>query len=455
MNTKTRFAPSPTGLIHLGNARTALFNALLAVRNHGKFLLRIEDTDKERSKNKILYNLITDLRWLGINWHEGPEIGGKHAPYMQSKRKKIYQSYYHELEGQGKIYPCFCSEKSLGLVRKSQVSAGQPPRYAGACTNLTEEQVKVKINEGKKYALRFRVPKTQIIRFTDLIRNEQKFASRDIGDFIISRRDGSPAFFFSNAIDDALMGITHVLRGDDHLSNTPRQMMIMEALNLPFPIYGHISMVVDRINNLPLSKRCGSNSVKEMRELARLGHHIDDNRYQSVEELATTFNIDKLGHSPTSFDIDQLNFWQKKALSTVSDDELWQWMGEQVHQLVPTNKQQLFVKTIRHNILFPNEALAWAKILFAVHLKLSDNAKATARCAGDKFYQHTLTALDNHGNDYQALVEELRQLSGVKGKSLFIPLRIALTGQYSGPKLDKILILLGQSCARSRFKSCL
>ncbi|NQY51183.1 MAG: glutamate--tRNA ligase [Piscirickettsiaceae bacterium] len=466
MNTKTRFAPSPTGLIHLGNARTALFNALLAIRDHGEFVLRIEDTDRKRSKNKFLYNIITDLRWLGINWHEGPEVGGKHAPYIQSKRKRIYQSYYHELEKQGKIYPCFCSEKSLRLVRKGQVLSGQPPRYTGTCTNLTEKQVKAKIDKENKYALRFRVPKTQIIRFNDLIRREQKFASRDIGDFIISRRDGSPAFLFSNAVDDALMGITYVLRGDDHLSNTPRQIMIMEALHLPCPIYGHISMVVDGINNSPLSKRYGSNSVNKMRELgylagavtnylARLGHHFDNNRYQSVEELATAFDIDRLGHSPTSFDIDQLDFWQKKALSTLSDNKLWQWMGEQVHQLVPPHKQQLFVKTIRPNILFPNEALVWAKILFAVHLNLNDNAKATARCAGARFYQHTLTALDNHNDDYQALIAELRQLSGAKGKSMFIPLRVALTGQYSGPELDKILILLGQNCARSRFKSCL
>lgn len=466
MNIKTRFAPSPTGLMHLGNARTALFNAFLAVHDHGEFLLRIEDTDKKRSKNKFFYNLMTDLCWLGIHWNEGPEVGGEHAPYMQSERKIIYQYYYQELKRQQKIYPCFCSEKSLKLARKGQVLTGQPTRYAGTCTNLTKEQIRTKIDEGSKYALRFRVPKTQSIKFTDLIRNEQKFYSQDIGDFIIRRRDGAPAFFFSNAVDDALMGITHVLRGDDHLSNTPRQMMIMEALHLPFPIYGHISMIVDGINNSPLSKRYGSNSVREMRELgylsgaitnylARLGHHFDDNSYQSIKELATAFSIDKLGHSPTIFDINQLDFWQKKALSTVNDDKLWQWMGEQVHQLVPPHKQQLFVKTVRPNILFPNEALTWAKILFAVHLKLSDDAKATTKCAGTKFYQHTLTALDNHSDDYQALIVELRQLSGANGKSLFMPLRIALTGQYNGPKLDDILILLGQNCARNRFTSCL
>ncbi len=423
MNTKTRFAPSPTGLIHLGNARTALFNALLAIRDNCKFLLRIEDTDREHSRTKFFHSLMEDLRWLGLDWHEGPVVGGEHGPYLQSEREAIYQSYYDELKKQGRTYPCFCSAESLRVVRKDQISSGQTPRYNGMCTNLTNEEVNSKIASGKQPALRFRVPRGQLIKFVDLIRNEQKFYSQNIGDFIIRRQDSSPSFLFSNVVDDALMGVTYVLRGDDHLSNTPRQMMIMEALGFSFPTYGHISMVVGS-DYLPLSKRHSSDSVKEMREsgyfagavvnyLARLGHCSDNYSYQSIRGLANDFNIEKLGRAPVRFDIASLHYWQQAALNTVSDNYLWEWMGERIHHLVPVKKRQLFVETVRSNILFPNDAFNWSKILFIAKLDLNNDAVTVVKNAGTGFYQHALTALVNSGMDYPVFVTKLKKLSKV------------------------------------------
>lgn len=464
MKTKTRFAPSPTGFIHLGNTRTALFNALLALRDGGTFLLRIEDTDKERSRTEYFHGLMEDLHWLGLDWQEGPEVGGEHSPYLQSEREDLYNDYYLQLTKKGLTYPCFCSDSALKLVRKSQISAGQPPRYTGTCSNLTQEEINAKLADGQKPALRFRVPENVVVEFTDLVRGEQKFFARDIGDFIIRRQDGSPAFFFSNAIDDSLMQVSHVLRGDDHLSNTPRQMMLMQALGLPEPQYGHISMVVGP-DNAPLSKRHGSRSVRELREsgyfpgavinyLSRLGHSSDDNCYQTLQGLADNFNLARLGRAPARYDVDQLHYWQQEALNSIPDDELWLWMGEQVHKLVPDEQKQEFVETIRPNILFSDDALHWASILFGGRLVLDDDANSIIHEAGSAFFQHSIAALEKHGTEYKLLVDEIKEQSGVKGKGLFLPLRIALTGQHGGPELGKVLNLMGRKRAQQRFQDC-
>src|SRR3990167_7034335 len=310
---KARFCPSPTGLVHMGNIRTALFNALFVKGHHGIFLLRIEDTDKERSKAEYTTYLQEDLNWLGLEWNEGPGVGGKNGPYQQSERQAIYDKYYQELESQGLAYPCFCREEQLTLIRKIQRSQGKPPRYPGTCRHLTKEQVETKFREGEKAALRFKVDDETVVTFTDLVKGKQTFYGHDIGDFIIRRTDGTPPFMFCNAIDDATMGVNHVLRGEDHLTNTPRQIMMLEALHLPVPHYAHISLIIGG-DGAPLSKRTGSRSVQELRAegfhpiaidnyLARLGHHYEEEtKLMSLDELAATFKIESLGSAPARFD---------------------------------------------------------------------------------------------------------------------------------------------------------
>jgi len=239
IDTKTRFAPSPTGLLHLGNVRTALFNALLARRQKGRFLLRIEDTDRERSRPEYVAALLEDLRWLGLDWQEGPAVGGPHEPYAQSTREAIYSQYYRQLESTERVYPCFCTPAELALNppaelalnRKAQLAAGRPPRYPGTCARLSEVERQARLERGLQPTLRFRVPVGRTIEFSDLVRGPQRFASDDIGDFVIRRADGTPQFFFANAVDDALMEVTHVLRGEDHLANTPRQLLLLEAFS--------------------------------------------------------------------------------------------------------------------------------------------------------------------------------------------------------------------------------
>ncbi|MFI4922010.1 MAG: glutamate--tRNA ligase, partial [Gammaproteobacteria bacterium] len=264
MATRTRFAPSPTGHLHVGNARTALFCALLAARDSGAFILRIEDTDAARSHGDFETALREDLNWLGLHWQEGPDMGGPKGPYRQSERGESYAEHMQKLADRGLVYPCFCSAKELEMARKVQLAAGQPPRYAGTCAKLITAEIEARLAKGLKPALRFRVPETGETVFQDLVRGRQVFAHRDIGDFIIRRADGSPAFFFSNALDDALMGVTHVLRGEDHLANTPRQLLLLQALGLPAPSYAHLSLIVGQ-GGAPLSKREGGGSLKELR----------------------------------------------------------------------------------------------------------------------------------------------------------------------------------------------
>ena len=281
----TRFAPSPTGSLHLGNARTALFSHLWARRTGGRFILRIEDTDVERSQIRFREELMADLRWLGLDWDEGPDSGGPSAPYAQSERGEVYRSLFARLEADGHAYACYCTAADLELSRKLQRMSGRPPRYAGTCRNLTAPQRADRHAKGLKPTLRFAVPAGRVIEFDDAVHGPQRFASGDIGDFIIRRDDGTSSFFFCNAVDDSVMGVTQVLRGDDHLTNTPRQLMLLDALGLRRPGYGHVGLLVGT-DGAPLSKRHGSTSVHEFRErgflpaallnhLLRLGHASD------------------------------------------------------------------------------------------------------------------------------------------------------------------------------------
>jgi nondiscriminating glutamyl-tRNA synthetase len=462
---KTRFAPSPSGLLHVGNVRTALFNALLARHRGGVFLLRIEDTDPERSQEPYMEALLEDLQWLGLTWQEGPIIGGAAGPYRQSQRDALYRAYFQRLEAEELAYPCFCSQAELALVRKRQLAAGQAPRYPGTCARLTAVEVERKLASGLKPTLRFRVPAHATIEFEDLVRGPQRFVTSDIGDFIIRRNDGSPAFFFSNALDDALMAVTHVLRGEDHLTNTPRQILLLQALGLAVPCYGHIAMIV-AADGAPLSKRHGSRSVRELRErgylptaicnyLARLGHHYEDAHFLDLEALAAKFSLARLGRAPARFDPQQLSYWQREALAHVHPETLQQWLGPVITQQVPAEKYEEFVESVRPNITLPAEAQHWAAVLFGEELVLKDEALQVIRESGPAFFAAARAAVDSCGTDFKALVSQLKQDTGAKGKSLFLPLRAALTGELDGPELARLLPLMGVARVQQRLQRCL
>jgi glutamyl-tRNA synthetase len=445
---KTRFCPSPTGLLHLGNLRTALFSALLAKSRGGCFLLRIEDTDQQRSEERYVEQLEKDLLWLGLAWQEGPGHDQGKGPYYQSARGAIYDDYYQRLEATGAAYPCFCSEEELTLARKIQRSAGKPPRYPGACQNLTPEQIEAKLAQGLKPTLRFRVPLHQETRFTDLVRGEQCFKSEDLGDFIIRRADGTAPFLFCNAIDDALMGVTQVLRGEDHVANTPRQLLILQTLGLPVPEYGHISLIL-ALDGSPLSKRQGSRSLVELRNegylplaivnyLARLGHYFGHDEFLSLEQLAEQFKLTSLSTSPAKFNPAQLLFWQKQAVEHSSAADMWDWLGIEFFNSLPAQHRELFLEIVKPNILFPDDALRWAKIIFEDEVSIRDLQTAS----DPRYFTEALAAFTRHGANAQKILEHLKTELNIKGQMLFQPLRLALTGEPHGPELGKLMTLI-------------
>jgi glutamyl-tRNA synthetase len=457
---KSRFAPSPTGLLHLGNVRTALFNYLAAQHARGVFLLRIEDTDAMRGHEKYATALEQDLRWLGLEWQEGPGRAGSQAPYLQSQRGAIYARYFEQLETGGSAYPCFCSEHELEIARKTAIAAGRPPRYTGRCFRLNPEQIAARRAAGRPATLRFHVADGNTVEFDDRVRGRQMFSTSDIGDFVIRRSDGTPAFFLCNAIDDALMGVTLVLRGEDHLTNTPRQLLLLNALGLPVPEYAHIALVVGS-DGTPLSKRSGSRSVHELREqgflplavsnyLARLGHTYESNAFLDLAGLAAAFDTARLHKAPARFDEAQLLHWQREAVRTADLASLWAWMAEAATGLVPDTQRMAFVEAVRGNIVFPADARRWAQILYAGELILNHAALAAMHAAGEEFFDIARRAIEKHGTDFKALSLMVKQDTGLSGKALFQPLRAALTGELDGPEMAKLLPLIGMDRARRR-----
>lgn len=455
---KTRFAPSPTGLLHFGNVRTALFNALFAIKNAGVFLLRIEDTDLERSSEQYSLRIERDLHWLGLDWDEGGTGGGALGPYYQSQRVSVYETYLEKLAAVDRVYPCFCSAVELEVSRKVQAAAGKPPRYSGKCAHLDAAEIEAKKAQGLAYTTRFRMPKSETLSFDDVVRGAQAFNSDDIGDFIVRRSDGNFAFFFVNAIDDALMNVTHVLRGEDHLTNTPRQIALLRALGLKPPTYGHIALIVNQLG-APLSKRGGSLAVEELAQLgyfpiavnnylARLGHHYMDNHLLSMAELAQQFDVGHLGRAPARYDRTQLDHWQTVAVQRTDDATLARWLEPAVRDIVPANSLTRFAAAVRANVVFPADAVQWARAIYADPLVITEEARKTLHATGSAFFNAVMQIYDEN-MDFTALIMAAKKATGASGKDLFLPLRAALTGHIHGPEMPPLYALLGKR-ARAR-----
>ena len=453
-HTTTRFAPSPTGELHLGNARTALFNWLLARRDGGRFLLRIEDTDAERSKPQFTEQLMTDLRWLGLDW-DGEVVA-------QSARGDVYREALTRLEAAQQVYPCYCTPLEIEVSRKSQLAAGRPPRYAGTCRHLTAAQRDARLAEGRKPTLRFRVPEFGQVEFVDLVHGEQRFACADIGDFIVQRADGSAAFFFSNVVDDALSGVTTVLRGEDHLSNTPRQLLIAQALTLKAPTYGHLSLIT-AADGSPLSKRAGAKSLRELREsgylpkalvnhLFRLGHSSDLHELLELDRLAAGFDPAHLVRSPARFDPVQLSVWQKQAVHQLSKEAALAWMRPTLPAGLDEKTAQEFVALMQPNVVLPADLPHWVSVIFDELPAFDDVGRAIIVSAGPDFFVAAVKAVREHGTDWKAITTTVREQTGRKGPELFKPLRVALTGLDHGPELAPLLALMTPARAAARLE---
>jgi glutamyl-tRNA synthetase len=456
----TRFAPSPSGELHLGNARTALFNQLLARQAGGRFLLRIEDTDSERSRDSHVSALMAELRWLGLEWDAGPDREDERGPYRQSQRAALYARYFEALERAGVVYPCFCSALELSLSRRAQLGSGQPPRYAGTCRELAPQERERRQAQGLPATLRFRVPKGERVSFTDFVHGPQNFLTDDIGDFVVRRADGSAAFFFSNAVDDACMGVTQALRGEDHLTNTPRQLLILAALGLAAPAYGHVALIVGA-DGAPLSKRHGAASVRDYRErgylpaalvnhLFRLGHSTPLHGLLTLEEMARAFQVAHLGRAPARFDEQQLNVWQKDAVHHLSAEAARAWLAEVLPGGLDERSVEAFVAALLPNLVLPEDARPWVDIVFGGLPALEPAAEQLVRAAGAGYFSVAAAAAAKDGSDLPAIAGALRAATGRKGADLYLPLRVALTGRAHGPELAPLLKAMPPGKARER-----
>jgi len=456
---RVRFAPSPTGHLHVGNARTALFNWLLARGHDGTFILRIEDTDLERSTRASEQAILDDLRWMGLQWDEGVEVGGPHAPYRQTERMQSYADHAKRLLDEGTGYYCFCSAERLEAHRKSQLAAGLPPKYAGTCRNIPPEEAKRRKDGGEPAVIRLRVPDHRAVTFTDAVRGDVTFQTEVIGDPVLVRSDGIPAYNFAVVIDDALMKITHVIRGEDHISNTPRQILLYEAFGYEPPTFAHLSLVMGP-DHAPLSKRHGATSVKEFRDkgylpealvnyLALLGWSPGQNEeLLPAAELARRFTLDTVAHSAGVFDEDKLAWVNRHYLK----------------QCPPSRLAALSEPYFRERGLVVGEVSgqvrAWLEfVLPQVATSVDRLAELPDRLAAvfalprvpaefDGFDRAFVAALSEELNAappltdkeiFRAVANKLKQRTGAKGKMLFHPIRVLLTGAHDGPELDVLI----------------
>ena len=459
---KTRFCPSPTGALHLGNLRAALFSFLLSRKKKGKFLLRIEDTDTVRSEKGFVDNIYSDLEWLELFWDEGPKVEGKDSPYFQSERTTIYESFYKILLDKNLIYPCFTSEEELKVIRRNQLQAGEPPRYPGTWSQASQDEIQLEIDKGNTPVYRFRMPEENQIDFNDLIKGNQSFNAIDLDDFIVKKTDGTPSFMFANAVDDALMGVTYVVRGEDHLSNTPRQLALLNALELSTPEFAHLPLFFGH-DGSPLSKRNGSLSILDLRErgylpsailnyLARVGHLNNDNNIKTLDELGEFLDMSSISSSPSKFDLDQLKFWQKQAVESLNISEMLIWLQPIIEDIIPQDIDiRNFITLINENIVFPEDAIYLSHAFFSKQKDYSEEALVYLSSTPLNFFDLAEKCIDLSWGEWAVAMKNLGIESNTKGKNLYMPIRVALSGLTSGPELDQIVSFLGKDEVIKRF----
>jgi len=472
---RVRFAPSPTGFIHVGNVRTALFNRLLAGRHNGTFILRIEDTDAERSEPEYEKRLMEDLRWLGLDWNEGMEIGGDYGPYRQTDRYDLYQKYAEQLFEAGKAYRCFCTEEELEAVRQEQLERRETTVYSGKCSNLTQHEIYVKLNEEIPFTLRMRV-RPGVTGFDDLVFGRINIETNQISDPVLLRSDGSPTYNFCCVIDDALMKITHVIRGDGHLSNTHRQILIYEALEFEPPRFAHLSTILGP-DGQKLSKRHGAASVEEFRRqgylpealvnyLALLGWSpvTDGQEIMSLDEISAQFDLNRVVKSPATFDIAKLNWMNRTYIGNTPGSDLIATVKPYFVEagLFPADSGEDSSKAdawlsevidlIKTRVDHLDQLPAEAGIIYSLagDSSVIDDAVRTllsspeARAVADEFARLVNEKESLNPESYREIVGQVKAATKQKGRNLYHPIRAALTGRDSGPDLEKLIAVYEQ-----------
>ena len=467
---RVRFAPSPTGYLHVGNARTALFNRLYSRKSGGSMVLRIEDTDFERSEKRYEEAIIRDLKWLGIDWEEGPDVGGDFGPYRQSERLHIYGDIVDKLVASGRAYRCYCTQDELDARKREQLAAGIMPHYDGRCRRLTGDQAARFKREGRRHVVRFMLPERENVTVRDLVHGEVIFDLHSLGgDFVMVRSDGIPAYNFVVVVDDHLMNISHVIRGEDHLSNTPKQLLLYEALGWPPPAYAHISMVLGP-DRAKLGKRHGITSVDRFREegylpealvnhIALLGWYPEDGReIMETEKLVEKFSLERVSTSPSVFDFGKLK-WMNSAYIRKKDvrelasllrpfleraeevgEEMMELMADAVRDNIETladvrRYEDIFVSEIPHFEEMSEKVLREGREVVASCLEVMESSSAE--------------------REFKTIAAELKKRTGKRGKELFLPVRVAVTGRVEGPDLGKCFKAIGREKVLLRLRKAL
>jgi glutamyl-tRNA synthetase/nondiscriminating glutamyl-tRNA synthetase len=460
---RLRFAPSPTGQLHVGNARTALFNWLWARGSGGTFVLRIEDTDAERSTPESEQSILADVRWLGLTWDEGPDVGGPRGPYRQSERLATYREYAQRLIDEGHAYHCFCTPEILEAARQRAIADGRPAGYPGTCRSLTADVVRRRRAAGESAVVRFRVPADREVIVHDLVRGPIRFETAVIGDPVLLRSDGSPAYNFAVVVDDALMEISDVVRGEDHISNTPRQILLYEALGFAPPRFAHLALVMGP-DHTPLSKRHGATSVAEFRRKGYLPEALvnylaligwspgGDEERLPIDELARRFSIEAVGHSSGVFDEDKLAWMNRQYLKEADPlrvaDLAVPYFIESGVAMQPGEAARGFLARAMGMAMGAVDRLDQIprrlRFLFSYDPVASLENPAVRHGMADEGARDVVDALAEElaaeprldRERFRAAATRVRQRTGRKGAALFHPIRIALTGEPEGAELD-------------------
>ena len=479
---RVRFAPSPTGKLHVGGARTAIYNWAFARANGGTFILRIDDTDPTRSTDENTQIILRAMRWLGLDWDEGPEVGGDFGPYAQTERLEIYKQAAQKLWDEGKAYPCFCSAEKLAADRAAAQERKDPFQgYQRTCRNIPADEAKARIKAGEPYVLRIKVPEDRgDVVIHDAVHGDVTFNARELDDFVIFRTDGTPTYNFATVVDDAMMGITHVIRGDDHLSNTPRQVMVYEALGAPVPEFAHISMILGA-DGKKLSKRHGATNVEEYRDqgylsdafvnyLALLGWSLDgETTIVPRDVLASKFSLDHVSKNPATFDPKKLDWIQAEYIRTLSDaDFADQIMVPELHEagLIEGGVEydeawiDALAAIVKPRTKFPADVATVAAPVFATAETLAYDEKSVAKGLAKEGMGAILDAareaLEAVADDawtaenIDAALEPLPEALDLKKRIVFQAVRVAECGNMVSPPLGETMALIGRADCMAR-----
>ncbi|GLJ04399.1 MULTISPECIES: glutamate--tRNA ligase [Bacillus] len=476
---RVRYAPSPTGHLHIGNARTALFNYLFARSQGGKFIIRIEDTDQKRNVEGGEESQLRHLQWLGIDWDESIDKDGGYGPYRQSERNDIYKKYYDELLEKDLAYKCYCTAEELEAEREAQIARSEMPRYSGKCSHLSKEEEDKLIAEGREPSIRFRVPKGEIIKFDDMVKGDISFETDGIGDFVIVKKDGTPTYNFAVAVDDHLMKMTHVLRGEDHISNTPKQIMIFNAFGWDVPLFGHMTLIVNE-NRKKLSKRDES-IIQFIEQYKNLGYlpealfnfiallgwsPVGEEELFTKEQFIDIFDVNRLSKSPALFDMHKLKWVNNQYVKALDLDQVvaltlphLQKAGKVSEQL--TEEENTWVRKLislyHEQLSYGAEIVELTELFFKEQIEYNQEAKEVlaeeqvpevmASFAGQLEQLESFTP-----DEIKAAIKAVQKETGHKGKKLFMPIRVAVTGQTHGPELPQSIELLGKETVLNRIK---